>query len=882
MSNQNQNSTYQRGDNVTYIDVLKRHSNQSSTGMVSGMTRDGQNYIVMDGLTQKLVAPHNITGYHTFTDNRKKSWFFEGGGSIGDLQKQIAELELENQDFETAINMPDFPESEKELARELLLLNNTAIEELNQALMEAPEPLTGKQNPDEFTPQPLDLVKIKSVTIDQSEGTHEYCANIPKTFSDFIDAHNWIKANLEIARDRYGKHWFTFEWMDGVVRKHKRIDIGKTENNPNHYKNLLAADILHALMYYVIADHNERTEESAKTMNSYINALLKYDYQITFSDYTQCIKERSLEVTEKGWLVKDRKFKAMTEKDVTDLINERIGEDFILTIQEFEQELNDKPRFIPLPKQKTVEQKLPDTSERQSLTDAITAMQTLADISEGDKAAEYVEAAEALQILLDLMGDDEFAYGGEVGEIWITNALTIDNRILSEIFAYPITHQQLYEYYKKQGYEIKESQVHKVTNKDVLQNYRDALAHYIKQNFGKNINWDMTFIPYSVVNDRMIIGSHSVSTTDGKEVEINPNDLFNSFAKGGSVTVSDLNELIAQINEAGGGQFSLGGAYGYQELWAKDKDGNSHRVESGSKKDIYEALIKNRYNKKYNPNYASDTMAKGGSLNSDALDALQTLADISEGAEKKKYQKAIAEMKKTEFGKGVGVGRFKVGVFNEQQLKNKEDKKAIEKAQKETGLTYIDSKIIKKGGKMFMEVYLIPTEEYLSNNKFAKGGSIEPDWDKLDLTVKQIHKIVKEDNPDYEPLKSAKDIDSIEAIDNSIVIEYGDNTITLFTTKIPSSLYNRIVALKKALDKYNQFARGGVVRKSHLPQSVNHRGKTYVANMELSSKRSMREPFTYPSDYIIVEVVNPRLKGKTDLHGNPYPHSKWIFVPEEK
>lgn len=77
--------------------------------------------------------------------------------------------------------------------------------------------------------------------------------------------------------------------------------------------------------------------------------------------------------------------------------------------------------------------------------------------------------------------------------------------------------------------------------------------------------------------------------------------------------------------------------------------------------------------------------------------------------------------KGTKFADG---GRVKVGVFDENQLKNKEDKKAVQKAQKETGLNYVDSKIIKKGGKMFLEVYLIPNEEYYNSNKFAKGGKL--------------------------------------------------------------------------------------------------------------------------------------------------------------
>lgn len=127
--------------------------------------------------------------------------------------------------------------------------------------------------------------------------------------------------------------------------------------------------------------------------------------------------------------------------------------------------------------------------------------------------------------------NQQLKYGDLIvgNEVFITNALTTDKRILSKIFDYPITHQQLYDHYKKQGYEIKESQIHNITNRDVLQNYKDSLANYIKQKFSKNINWDLTLIPYSVVQDKIIIGSHSVSTSDGNEIEINPNDLFDSI-----------------------------------------------------------------------------------------------------------------------------------------------------------------------------------------------------------------------------------------------------------------------------------------------------------------------------------------------------------------
>lgn len=66
-----------------------------------------------------------------------------------------------------------------------------------------------------------------------------------------------------------------------------------------------------------------------------------------------------------------------------------------------------------------------------------------------------------------------------------------------------------------------------------------------------------------------------------------------------------------------------------------------------------------------------------------------------------------------------------VGTFNEAELRKGDDKVAIEKAQKETGLKYVGNKIVKKGGKTLMEVYLMTDEEYLNSNKFEDGGSVE-------------------------------------------------------------------------------------------------------------------------------------------------------------
>lgn len=90
-------------------------------------------------------------------------------------------------------------------------------------------------------------------------------------------------------------------------------------------------------------------------------------------------------------------------------------------------------------------------------------------------------------------------------------------------------------------------------------------------------------------------------------------------------------------------------------------------------------------------------------------------------------------MKSEKFASG---GRIKVGTFDESQLRNKEDKKAVEKAMKDTGMKYVDSKIVKKGGKMYLDVFLISDEEYHKSSKFADGGITDvKQGDKVDLST---------------------------------------------------------------------------------------------------------------------------------------------------
>lgn len=52
-----------------------------------------------------------------------------------------------------------------------------------------------------------------------------------------------------------------------------------------------------------------------------------------------------------------------------------------------------------------------------------------------------------------------------------------------------------------------------------------------------------------------------------------------------------------------------------------------------------------------------------------------------------------------------------VGKFNEEQLINGEDRKAIAEAKERTGLRYIKNKIVKEKGVKYMKVWLVSSYE---------------------------------------------------------------------------------------------------------------------------------------------------------------------------
>jgi hypothetical protein len=144
-------------------------------------------------------------------------------------------------------------------------------------------------------------------------------------------------------------------------------------------------------------------------------------------------------------------------------------------------------------------------------------------------------------------------------------------------------------------------------------------------------------------------------------------------------------------------------------------------------------------------------------------------------------------------------GVVKVGTFNEAQLRKGEDKVATEKAMKESGLKYVDTKIVKKGGKMYMDVYLITDEAYHKSSKFAKGGEVNK------FNVGDKVKVLKGANKGLYGIVSNTESDF-----------FGDYTIDVRGHK----LYGF-----KAED-LEVFAKGGKVRKGNY---------TYIPNEEIES-----------------------------------------------
>ena len=149
---------------------------------------------------------------------------------------------------------------------------------------------------------------------------------------------------------------------------------------------------------------------------------------------------------------------------------------------------------------------------------------------------EYI-SDEIPELIIDLIGKKEsFDNGGGVDVVWIALSKTKNGLLLSERFDKQITHKQLFDFYKKMGYEIIDSNIFKVTNKGALDVFKDAISKFIKEKYNELVDWENSLLSYEIVGDRIIAQSCFVQTKNGNEYKITPNDLLNKkFNDGGGV-----------------------------------------------------------------------------------------------------------------------------------------------------------------------------------------------------------------------------------------------------------------------------------------------------------------------------------------------------------
>jgi hypothetical protein len=77
--------------------------------------------------------------------------------------------------------------------------------------------------------------------------------------------------------------------------------------------------------------------------------------------------------------------------------------------------------------------------------------------------------------------------------------------------------------------------------------------------------------------------------------------------------------------------------------------------------------------------------------------------------------------------------------------------------------------------------------------------------------------------------------------------------------------------------------------KTYLPDSLLIAGQEYKVNFEASNEYKDGYKITCITRLkqlgekpVLVKVMSKNLKGRTDLHGNPYKPSEWIFTPVNK
>jgi hypothetical protein len=141
-------------------------------------------------------------------------------------------------------------------------------------------------------------------------------------------------------------------------------------------------------------------------------------------------------------------------------------------------------------------------------------------------------------------GGVAFEEGGEINNNYLATIITNDNLLFCEMFNYAISHKELFDKYSNEGHIIKQAQIARVDNLEAIAAYKEQLELYIEERYNESIDWSTTFIPYEILEDKIIISDNIVNTTNGNKYNVRVVDLFSSYEKGGNLTTFAETEIM--------------------------------------------------------------------------------------------------------------------------------------------------------------------------------------------------------------------------------------------------------------------------------------------------------------------------------------------------
>lgn len=145
-----------------------------------------------------------------------------------------------------------------------------------------------------------------------------------------------------------------------------------------------------------------------------------------------------------------------------------------------------------------------------------------------------------------------FKYGGKVGEMFYIHE-GYDHKNSKPIFRVESTSDSEYEYIgdwhedendAKDELKALNSTTKRVNSKEhLISILKDAISTYIQEKYNENVDWDNSFLKSTYKDGEFKFDNSDVSTFEGNDYHVTPNDLVNkSYAGGGSIKLDASNK----------------------------------------------------------------------------------------------------------------------------------------------------------------------------------------------------------------------------------------------------------------------------------------------------------------------------------------------------